>query len=329
MERREFLEKSGKLLLAVTTLSATAPGLRPGRTQDTVFNIFGMHTAPDIGGGLNIGQTIFDTRNLGAGVLVALHPSEQLLRATETEGLQIIARAYMPRNELDEVAYGNFLDSVKDFPSVETVQPFNEVNKLKETGGEFREPEDHAYALVRAIDMGRSHNKRTLITPPDFYSDEIPWEPYMRAVLRECRRLVGSSAELNEWAELGTHPYIKNPGDDPFTNMLQLQRVAQEELHVNLEMEATEGGLHQTMERPFKRSVVADETIRVLNSIVPGQLTLRSYSFWVLSNFAQRPTEHQGINQDELLDFEEAAWRGLDGVREEYVAVAELARWAA
>lgn len=315
--RRNFLK-----ILVIGTVVAGSSSLIPGRGRLT-YSDFGIHDTPNVGGSADVQTAISDMVRLGAKTVVILNPSPEIQLQANQAGVQIINRFFSPGNTYEADGFEAFIQSVKAHQRNPILQPYNEVDlpgdHQKEAAVHVKE--DFAPAAEHAVAAGC----QVLFTPvsqnphsPDYGYD------YMFEGLTELKKQFPVSWTA-EHIHLGLHNYIFYLGENPWKRVRIMDDLTYEVLGRHLPIYITETGLFQDQKRRYRRNLVANETRRMLTMDLPLGPQIEAVCFWVLSNYAQRPAEHMHKNSSELRDFEVAAWRGINGVREEYLAVERLA----
>lgn len=325
MDRREFISKLGQCGLGL--MGFCLPG-GPFKPEKKIRDILGFHDTPNSGGSINVELALSDILYLGGGRITGINLSEYLLRHSQSLGLTVTNRIDLPANHFMASTIGAEAEKVCRYVENPFFVPFNEVNLLQETGGEEVSPSEHIEAhFVPAVELisrvAKKHNKRArvLITPLAQDAPKIcgfDEEAYFEEMLK-C--LGPYMAKLDCDLQLGLHPYILHPGDNPIDYIQRRHNKAREILGVELPIQATEAGLQHTKDSDYSQELIAAETVRILNIPIPAGLPLEGFDLWILANYAQRPA----VPRNEELDiFEKAAFRAWWGVTLAYQALADL-----
>lgn len=338
--REEFLHNvvsASAVLMGLSLfrpLIAFAPEQESSKpTKRSLIDALGIHDTPNVGGSLNVDVALKDIAGLNGHSLVAINPSEHLLKGIKAQNLTVIARIYQPGNRFKEDLVKSEAEKVFNYVEDPIFQTNNEVNLLKETGGVFVSPKAHVEeqflpAVSTIIKVAERYKRRAQILITPFAQDApvisgLNEEAYFSEVLD---RLAPHVSALNCDFRLGLHGYVFKPGEDPLEYVQKRVSKARSVLGVNLPINITEAGLHLTADKQFTPEIVADETCRILQTPIPDGLLVDTYNLWVGANFAQRPREDQ--SRKDLQNFEPAALRRLDGVSPTYQQIAELvASW--
>lgn len=329
LPRRQFLEIVAAAGVA-TFLGFTIPRPRTSSRERRIADVFGMQEGTNTGGGVNLEMVFYDLAILGAGPLTAINPSRNLLMKASGLGHSVITRVisepvdsrFHPESLEEETkkAKGVFSDPI--------IQLANEVNLEKETGGIPRPAREYIVEdFIPSAELIIFHGGRPILPPLALTSHPF-FNPYVYFFeeLDELEKQKGLSWIKENIAGSAAHPYILTPEDDPLAMLKKMNQIAQRKLGITLPFYATEAGLYQKSGLVFHDEIVARATVDILKTPIPSDLQVEAYNLWVLSNFAQRPSTHQQIEGDrgkELRDFEVSAWRGLNGPRKVYLAVAK------
>lgn len=327
MDRREFIIMLGQCWLGLVGFRFSGAHLLS--REKKIRNILGFHDTPNTGGSMNVKLALSDILYLGGGRITGINLSESLLSHSQSLGLTVTDRIDLPRNHFKADIITSEAEKVYGYVENPFFVPFNEVNLLQETGGEEVSPSEHIEAhFVPAVELisqiAKRHNKRArvLITPLAQDAPKVcglSEEAYFEEMLK-CLRPYMTKLDCD--LQLGLHPYILNPGDNPIDYIQKRYNKAREILGVELPIQATEAGLQHTRDSDYSQELIAAETVRILNIPIPARLPLKGFDLWILSNYAQRPA----VPRNEELDiFEKAALRAWWGVTLAYRALADLA----
>lgn len=289
-------------------------------TEPKTASIFGLHDTPNVGGSYDIDMAIEDATRLGAKSLLMMDPGPQLIKDTTRAGIGVIGRAYLPGNRFDEERLTNLMRKLTPHIDKPVVQPFNEVNLLKETDDVAVSPQQHAFDFAKASDLIARRGGIALLTPmaPRAPINDILYlERFMNVYLT-----IKSPDYVAQNNAIGAHAYVFKPGQNPWEHVQRVQSVFDRFVPA-LPVYVTEAGVFQDLKNPIDEDVVGSETLRILETPIPAGLDVKSFCFWVLSNFAQRPKDHEEKADDELRGFELSAWRAPNRLKSVYTKVLE------
>lgn len=325
--RREFL---GSLAaLAACSLDRAFASTQLIEKEPRVFDIYGLHDCPFLGGSPNSDRALADFKRLKVKRVVSLMPADFILDKTSKEGIEMIARAYMPENRFKPDILSSLIERLKLYYPNPIIQPFNEVNLPSQTGWDFRLPESHINDdFIPAAEFISARSGVTILTPPapNALVEGISTFEYLERMMTELLQKKGQTWIVENNITLGLHPYIFRPEADHWEDVIEMDNMVGRLIGKEPPVYITEAGLHQesSTNRIFSEEVVAKETARILHSPIPSQLQgrLQAYCFWIYASEAQRtPNIPPGHPDDELL-----SWIGVGGDNLVAKAVENLAR---
>lgn len=285
-----------------------------------VFSRFGFHDAPTPGGSNNISQLLEDFTALDAKTLHSIDPSDDTIERLTREGIKVTARVCQENNKFYMPFLQKTIEKFKRLGLTPTIQAFNEPNLNEENGGKEITPEEHIEEFLKAAGVITAEGGIALFTPlaqdpnDEKYEKEKEYFGQMLDALKS-KHLPGSWYKKH--FALAFHMYLSHPDENPWQRIQDLYEMTQEKLGIKeIPVYITEAGLYTDENHQYDEKIVAETTLRLLQSQIPDNLVpvIKEVCFWLLANFAQRPEDHQKDPRAQKL--EGAAWRTLENGRQ-------------
>ncbi len=324
LSRRDF-----SIGAAATLVRAyIAPGIPEWLSSPEIkrtFELFGLHGAPVPGGGINRDITLQDFQRLGVRSTVLIAPDRDFLQALTNADIAVISRAYQQNNRFDREYLDKMLTTVSSVVKQPIIVPYNEVNLRRETGGERISPQDHMMKdFLPATRMIAEAGGISLLTPLAKRAPENE-DQYLDTMLNVAKQIISKEPHLIPHLGIAIHPYIFNPGENPWLYASAVHRMAQKKLGFPLPIYATESELHQSRYRRFSDEVVATETRRLIHLPIPQELRniVKTFDVWLHANGAVREkAPNHKPTEDVWDDFELSAFRASrDSVKPVFTTV--------
>lgn len=287
------------------------------------FDIYGLHDAPIPGGSRNVPQLFDDIDILGANRLFSIDPSRIILEKAREKNISLDIRLILLYNRFSEQGIVNTLRKIPNGVNT-AVQPFNEVNLAHETGYRILDPQTHALDILKAHEVIKRANAKTIITP---LAQNAPTEngieemEYYKQMLSYIAESVPPSY-IREHFALGIHTYVENTGDNIMDRVSQLYLQAQQLLGTHIPVYITETGIHEYSDILNNPNETAEETIKLLRLPLPKGIPIEAVYPWVYANDAQRPRDQR----EQFHNFEQQAWRKTQGPSQTFEQVAQYAK---
>ncbi len=323
--RREFLQRAGRAAGVAAAVSLLPRGLLASAVGgQRTFGLFGLHGVPNAGGETDADLLVADLAALSARWFVSIWPREHVIRKLSEAGVRPIIRLAEEGNAFTPAHHSAALGTITRYFERPVIQPFNEVNLLRETVGKPLSAREHVReGFLPAAELIAARGGLALLTPLAQDAGAPNWseEPYFVEMLDELSSAT-SIDWLREHVAIAVHSYTLGTGEDLWSRIAQVHDMTVGILGEGLPLYVTEAGLHRTESDGLDEAAVAAETVRLLDQPVPVDLPVQAVCFWLLANFAQRPEQQRRSQNRDLQHFERAAWRGVDGPRDVFRRVA-------
>lgn len=290
---------------------------RRGGSNQTLFDISGMHNGPYSGGVGDIDRFLDDIGKFGFGLTghKTLNPTRELIAASASRGIPMVARIQTEdglfREDQFEELVVSLLKHYKNTDLPVAIQVGNEPNLGNaDTGENFYEPAEYAEkAVIPAIDFiyRRSGGRIKSITPPvapnptdpEAYLYGYPYMGYLYGMLSKVAEVFPANF-IRQKVLLGANYYIYKPGQKPWEEIRKLAiGIGFDAFKTFIPTIGLEAGMNQesTPGRYFTHDEAAITTETLLKETLPPDIdeVLSKFFWWI-------------YNGGEIYDFTLCEW---------------------
>lgn len=308
--------------------------------EKTVFDVSG-YMMPEVDPNKE-NLVVGDLETLGAKSAVIINPSLNLVERLKQRKITVILRPYLRHNQFRI----DILDKFMNYPWGLIWLPFVEPN-LPERIGEKDVGTDECQ--VQAVEVVHDPEefivkhfipaaRRVLTREGDriLIPHTAPWTPNNEYDFAEVMyKTIKNYIPQIPLKSLGIsiNSYIREPGQNPWSRNMAMYELASSIFEEDLPLYISEAGLHQDAKSNFSETVVADETERLLRQPIPKPLinSLKNFNVWNLGYLAYTPLGYHNphlCNRDQILGFDKAALRKVEGKTEAFRRIEKLAQKA-
>lgn len=260
--------------------------------REILFDIWGLHDAPQRGGSSDPYLALDHFRRLGVKSVKSIHPEPTLLKLLSENGIYSLARAEIDGNRFVQGTIEEITARAALFMDSPLIQPQNETNLLGETNNVFRPPEEHVEmdflpSAIAILDAG-GIPVTTPVAQKAFTGGVHEFDYY--------QRMWGKIVESPQWERLdnnlvlGVHAYTFEFGKNPLDYVTQLQDIGYGVFGKKLPICVLEGGPFYEPDTHYNEEQYAAERLRTLQLPIPNSLQdcLIGFYMWIYANYAQK-----------------------------------------